>query len=113
MGSTLALHRSMQPIMTVHTLHVCCTCCMPQVLAPQPGDVRLEVTGSAHLPSGWLLCDGQDVPRATYKNLFMAIGVTQGRGNGRSTFNLPDMRHLQQQLGLQHVRAIIYAGANN
>jgi phage-related tail fiber protein len=43
-------------------------------------------------PSGWLLCDGSVVSRATYANLFAAVGTTSGNGDGATTFNLPDYR---------------------
>lgn len=43
-------------------------------------------------PSGWLECYGQNVSRATYANLFAAIGITHGAGNGSTTFTLPDLR---------------------
>ncbi len=43
-------------------------------------------------PVGWLECDGSAVSRTTYVNLFTAIGVLYGSGNGASTFNLPDLR---------------------
>ena len=41
------------------------------------------------IPPGWLLCDGSAVSRATYPDLFAAIGTTFGVGNGTTTFNLP------------------------
>lgn len=43
-------------------------------------------------PSGFLLCYGQAVSRASYTALFDAIGTTYGAGNGTTTFNLPDLR---------------------
>lgn len=43
-------------------------------------------------PSGWLMCYGQAVSRATYANLFAVIGTTYGAGDGANTFNLPDCR---------------------
>lgn len=43
-------------------------------------------------PSGWLSADGTAVSRATYSNLFSAIGTTYGAGDGTTTFNLPDLR---------------------
>ncbi len=43
-------------------------------------------------PSGWLLCYGQAVSRATYATLFALIGSTYGSGDGSTTFNLPDLR---------------------
>lgn len=43
-------------------------------------------------PTGFLLCDGSAVSRATYANLFTAIGTTWGVGDGSTTFNVPDFR---------------------
>ena len=43
-------------------------------------------------PTGWLLCDGSNVNRATYPNLFSAIGETFGAGDGSTTFGIPDLR---------------------
>jgi microcystin-dependent protein len=43
-------------------------------------------------PSGWLLCDGSEVSRTTYADLFAIMGTTYGNGNGSTTFNLPDFR---------------------
>lgn len=48
--------------------------------------------GGAAAPTGWLLCDGSAVSRTTYADLFTAIGVTYGAGNGSTTFNVPDAR---------------------
>lgn len=42
--------------------------------------------------SGYLLCDGSEVSRATYAALFAAIGTRYGDGNSTTTFNLPDGR---------------------
>lgn len=42
-------------------------------------------------PTGWLNCDGASVSRATYADLFAAIGTTFGSVDG-SHFTLPDMR---------------------
>jgi microcystin-dependent protein len=42
-------------------------------------------------PDGWLLCNGQEVSRTTYANLFNAIGETYGAGDGSTTFNLPNL----------------------
>ncbi len=38
----------------------------------------------------WLLCDGSEVSRVTYSDLFDVIGVMHGPGNGNDTFNLPN-----------------------
>lgn len=46
----------------------------------------------AALPAGYLWCNGAAVSRATYANLFGAIGTVWGAGDGSTTFNLPDFR---------------------
>ena len=43
-------------------------------------------------PTGWLLCDGSPVSRATYSSLFTLVGTAYGAGDGATTFNVPDMR---------------------
>jgi microcystin-dependent protein len=48
--------------------------------------------GGTSVPTGFLLCDGTAVSRATYVNLFGAIGTTWCPGDGSTTFNLPDFR---------------------
>lgn len=48
--------------------------------------------GGAAAPTGWLLCFGQAISRATYAALFTAISTTFGAGDGTTTFNVPDYR---------------------
>jgi|GEM_PF-1987391 len=43
-------------------------------------------------PEGWLECDGREVSREDYINLFTAIGTIWGDGDGQATFNLPDFQ---------------------
>lgn len=43
-------------------------------------------------PSGWIHCNGAELSRSLYGNLFSVIGVNFGSGNGTTTFNLPDLR---------------------
>ena len=47
---------------------------------------------ASKVPAGWLLCDGKEVSRLDYLNLYNVIGTAWGTGNNSSTFNLPDMR---------------------
>jgi microcystin-dependent protein len=49
-------------------------------------------SASSVVPSGFLLCNGQEVSRTTYSALFAAIGTAFGAGNGSTTFNVPDLR---------------------
>jgi len=53
------------------------------------GEGKLWFTATA--PTGWLLCDGAEVSRTTYADLFALIGETYGSGDGSTTFNVPDM----------------------
>jgi microcystin-dependent protein len=44
------------------------------------------------IPSFSLLCDGSEISRTTYSNLFSVIGTIYGAGDGSTTFNVPDLR---------------------
>ena len=44
------------------------------------------------IPNGWMLCDGRQLDRSQYANLYNVIGVAWGTGNNSTTFNIPDMR---------------------
>lgn len=44
-----------------------------------------------YAPSGFLLCDGSEVSRSTYGQLFATIGTTYGAGDNSTTFNLPNL----------------------
>ena len=54
------------------------------------GDIKMSVLSSNH--DNWLLCNGQEVNRADYPDLFKVIGISFGSGNGTTTFNVPDYR---------------------
>lgn len=47
---------------------------------------------SNSVPDGYLKANGAEVSRATYADLFSAIGTLYGAGDGSTTFNLPDLR---------------------
>ena len=42
-------------------------------------------------PAGYLIANGAAVSRTTCPDLFAAIGTTFGEGDGKTTFNLPDL----------------------
>jgi hypothetical protein len=46
------------------------------------------------VPTNWLECDGSAISRSTYSALFAVYGTRFGRGDGTSTFNIPDLRGL-------------------
>lgn len=52
------------------------------------GDLKVRPTGAA-VPNH-LLCDGTPVSRSQFPELFRFLGVTEGAGDGVSTFNLPN-----------------------
>jgi microcystin-dependent protein len=43
-------------------------------------------------PPGYFLCNGQAISRTIFNNLFTAIGVSYGPGDGVATFNVPDLQ---------------------
>ena len=62
-----------------------------QAVSSSPTGALTAFAGS-DAPTGWLLCYGQAVSRATYAALFSVVGTTYGSGDGSTTFNIPDMR---------------------
>lgn len=43
-------------------------------------------------PPGTLACDGSEVSREAYSELFAVLGTKAGAGDGSTTFNVPDLR---------------------
>lgn len=54
------------------------------------GDVKPSLQGANH--GNWLLCNGQEISRTYYSELFDLIGTRFGVGDGINTFNIPDYR---------------------
>ena len=51
-------------------------------------------------PDGWFICNGRELSRTVYADLFDVIGTTYGDGDGSTTFNIPDFRgRLPQGVG--------------
>lgn len=48
--------------------------------------------GGTVAPAGWEICDGTQLDRVAYANLFDIIGIDYGAGDGSTTFHLPDLR---------------------
>jgi microcystin-dependent protein len=74
--------------------------------AAPTGTLTMWSTGTA--PTGWLLCNGAAVSRATYAALFAVIGTTFGAGDTTTTFNLPDYRD-RMPIGANTIAASIGA----
>lgn len=52
------------------------------------GDIKASTIPQNH--DNWILCDGQELSRSEYSELFDIIGDRFGEGNGVTTFNVPD-----------------------
>lgn len=60
-------------------------------ISPFTGSMLMWPTATA--PTGFLLCNGALVSRATYAALFAIVGTIFGAGDGSTTFTLPDYRN--------------------
>lgn len=43
-------------------------------------------------PVNWITCDGRELNRFKYEDLFAIIGTTYGEGDGSTTFNIPNLK---------------------
>jgi uncharacterized protein YbdZ (MbtH family)/microcystin-dependent protein len=59
------------------------------VTEPMIGEIRMFAGDFA--PTGWAMCDGQQLPIANYTALYSVIGLQYG-GDGQTWFALPDLR---------------------
>ena len=64
---------------------------MNVVAASLPAGTVVAFAANSTPTGGFLLCNGANVSRTTYANLFAAIGTLYGTGNGSSTFGLPNL----------------------
>lgn len=64
----------------------------PATLASLGITGSLTMMASTIVPAGYLECNGAEISRVTYANLFSAIGTSWGAGDGSTTFNIPDLR---------------------
>jgi microcystin-dependent protein len=62
---------------------------MRKICAPSG---QIMVWAGTGAPDGFLLCNGQEISRTTYADLFAAIGIAHGAGDGATSFTLPDLR---------------------
>lgn len=63
----------------------------PPAQASEPFLAQIVMFGGNFAPRGWALCDGQLLPISQNTALFSLLGTTYG-GDGRTTFQLPDLR---------------------
>ena len=64
---------------------------------------------STSIPSGFLECNGSNVSRSTYSDLFAVVGTTYGAGDGATTFGLPDLQN-NVALGRSNNKALASTG---
>ena len=67
---------------------------------------------SASVPTGFLECNGANVSRSTYSDLFAVVGTTYGSGDGSSTFGLPDLQD-NVAVGKSNNKALASTGGAN
>lgn len=79
-----------------------------------PSGVMVPFAGT-NVPDGWLLCNGAEVSRTDYANLFAAIGTKWGEGDGSTTFTLPNFndRFIEGTTDTEKVGQYLEAGAPN
>src|SRR6478752_293489 len=58
---------------------------------PDPLIGEIRCFGFDFVPNGWASCAGQPMPINQNQALFSLLGTMYG-GDGRTTFNLPDLR---------------------
>ena len=69
-------------------------------------EIKYSVAGADTVPIGtivpyagetlrdsYVVCDGRELNRIVYGDLFKVIGTLYGAGDGSTTFNVPDLRH--------------------
>ena len=66
----------------------------------------------ASVPTGFLECNGANVSRSTYSDLFAVVGTTYGSGDGSSTFGLPDLQD-NVAVGKSNNKALASTGGAN
>lgn len=77
-----------------------------------PTGTLLPFAGTV-VPEGFLLCNGANVSRTEYANLFAAIGTKWGEGDGSTTFTLPNFndRFIEGTTDTEKVGQYLKAGA--
>lgn len=64
-------------------------CYMPPFFHTMVGEIKMWAGNT--IPDGWLLCDGAEVSKTTYPNLYEAIGDLWGTPASSSNFMLPNL----------------------
>lgn len=65
-------------------------CYMHPIFYTMAGEIKMWAGDK--IPDGWLLCDGSEVSKTKYPNLYAAIGDLWGVPNSSSNFKLPNLK---------------------
>lgn len=60
------------------------------VFQSSPNTSSVQLVASGIVPGSWVECNGQAISRTRFPDLFSAIGVAYGAGDGLTTFNVPN-----------------------
>ncbi|WP_417805286.1 phage tail protein [Thalassospira lucentensis] len=63
-----------------------------QIAGLQVPIASIHAFATQTVPDGYLICDGSEVSRTDYADLYAALGTVWGEGDGTTTFNIPDLR---------------------
>lgn len=63
-------------------------CYMHPIFYTMAGEIKMWAGDT--IPDGWLLCDGSEISKTAYPNLYEAIGDLWGTPNSSSNFKLPN-----------------------
>ncbi len=58
-------------------------------ITPIAGTLAMAVNEDALDEGDWIVCDGRELSRNEYSELFNYIGIKFGKGDGKTTFNIP------------------------
>lgn len=64
-------------------------CYMQPTFYTMAGEIKMWAGNT--IPDGWLLCDGSEISKTAYPNLYEAIGDLWGVPNSSSNFKLPNL----------------------
>ena len=72
----------------------------------------IPYSGSS-IPDGYLLCNGANIDRTTYADLFSKIGTLYGAGDGSTTFTIPNIQGRFLEGASSNIGSYVDAGLPN
>ncbi len=90
-GNNYTITGTSQLLSVPYALHAKTASSIQQPGASVPVGSVISFAGE-NIPENYLICDGSEISRTEYSELFTALGESWGAGDGSSSFNLPDLR---------------------